>query len=86
MPNIAEIAIIAYCMALPLPPLLAPLPGMFLRLGITVICLPLNKLSFKRFASLAPSFVSNSTYACLYTVGIIYFISLTLLVNWSFYP
>ena len=50
---------------LPLPPP-RPFPGKFFLLGITVIYLPLNKLSFKCLAFMAPSLVSNSINANLY--------------------
>jgi len=42
-----------------------PLPGTFFLLGITVIYLPLNKLSVSLLAFNAPSLVANSIKACL---------------------
>lgn len=52
----------------PPPSPAGPWPGTFFLLGMTVIYLPLNKLSLWSFAFIAASFDSNSMYANLYNI------------------
>jgi len=56
-------------------------PGRFFLLGITVICLPWKRVSFKSFDLMKPSIVSNSIYANL--THIITYLSLPFRLPWA---
>ena len=65
LPITAIYNILANCTRAFLPLAALPFPGRFFLLGITVICLPLKRLSFNLLAFMAPSLVWNSMYANL---------------------